>query len=167
MRCERCVSARQFALPLSDTDWVHILIGPASQSFYHAQQRRLHGVSIPHDTIIQEINMASDKDNQGSKNNQGGQSGTSNRGFASMDPAKQRAIAAEGGRAAHASGNAHEFSSEEAREAGRKGGQASHGGGSASASNKSSGSHSSSGGTRGGSSEQHSEAGRQSHKNER
>ena len=53
---------------------------------------------------------------------QGG--GTSNRGFASMDPAKQRAIAAEGGRAAHAQGVAHEFDSEEARAAGRKGGQA-------------------------------------------
>jgi general stress protein YciG len=51
-------------------------------------------------------------------------SGTSNRGFASMDPAKQRAIAAEGGRAAHAQGVAHEFDSAEAREAGRKGGQA-------------------------------------------
>jgi general stress protein YciG len=50
-------------------------------------------------------------------------SGTSNRGFASMDPARQREIASEGGRAAHASGNAHEFSSEEAREAGRKGGE--------------------------------------------
>jgi hypothetical protein len=52
---------------------------------------------------------------------QGG--GMSNRGFASMDPAKQRAIAAEGGRAAHAQGVAHEFDSEEARAAGRKGGQ--------------------------------------------
>lgn len=49
---------------------------------------------------------------------------TSNRGFASMDPEKQRAIAAEGGRAAHAQGVAHEFDSEEARAAGRKGGQA-------------------------------------------
>ena len=49
---------------------------------------------------------------------------TSSRGFASMDPEKQRAIAAEGGRAAHAQGVAHEFDSEEAREAGRKGGQA-------------------------------------------
>lgn len=48
---------------------------------------------------------------------------TSTRGFASMDPAKQRAIAAEGGRAAHAQGVAHEFDSAEAREAGRKGGQ--------------------------------------------
>ena len=55
---------------------------------------------------------------------QGG--GTSNRGFASMDPAKQRAIAAQGGRAAHAQGVAHEFDSAEAREAGRKGGMASH-----------------------------------------
>ncbi|MBN9476818.1 MAG: hypothetical protein ABS43_24550 [Bordetella sp. SCN 67-23] len=40
------------------------------------------------------------------------------RGFAAMDPQKQRAISAEGGRAAHQSGNAHEFNSEEARAAG-------------------------------------------------
>lgn len=51
-------------------------------------------------------------------------SGTSRRGFASMDEARQRAIASEGGRAAHARGTAHEFTSEEAREAGRKGGEA-------------------------------------------
>lgn len=50
----------------------------------------------------------------------------SERGFASMDPARQRAIASQGGKAAHQSGNAHEFTSEEAREAGRKGGHASH-----------------------------------------
>jgi len=56
--------------------------------------------------------------------NQGSGGGTSNRGFASMDPEKQREIAREGGRAAHASGNAHEFTSEEAAEAGRKGGEA-------------------------------------------
>ena len=54
------------------------------------------------------------------------QSGTSNRGFASMDPELQRAIASKGGKAAHQSGNAHRFTSEEAREAGRKGGQAAH-----------------------------------------
>jgi hypothetical protein len=35
-----------------------------------------------------------------------------------MDPNQQRAIASEGGRAAHRSGNAHEFTSEEARRAG-------------------------------------------------
>jgi general stress protein YciG len=64
---------------------------------------------------------------RGQDQNRGG-GDTSNRGFASMDPEKQRAIAAEGGRAAHAQGVAHEFDSEEAREAGRKGGQARGGG---------------------------------------
>ena len=49
------------------------------------------------------------------------------RGFASMDPEKQREIASKGGRAAHVQGTAHEWSSEEAREAGRKGGAASRG----------------------------------------
>ena len=49
---------------------------------------------------------------------------SSSRGFASMDPQRQREIASEGGRAAHERGTAHEFTSEEAREAGRKGGQA-------------------------------------------
>ena len=44
------------------------------------------------------------------------------RGFASMDRGKQRAIASLGGKAAHAKGTAHEWTSEEAREAGRKGG---------------------------------------------
>ncbi|HEY2376945.1 MAG TPA: KGG domain-containing protein [Gemmatimonadaceae bacterium] len=48
----------------------------------------------------------------------------SNRGFASMDRSKQREIASKGGRAAHAKGTAHEFDSDEARNAGRKGGQA-------------------------------------------
>jgi general stress protein YciG len=59
---------------------------------------------------------------------------TSNRGFAAMDDDKQREIAAEGGRAAHEQGTAHEFDSREAREAisqdrehmaeiGRKGGE--------------------------------------------
>lgn len=49
---------------------------------------------------------------------------TSNRGFASMDAKKQREIASKGGKAAHALGVAHEFSPEEARIAGRKGGEA-------------------------------------------
>jgi general stress protein YciG len=48
----------------------------------------------------------------------------SNRGFASMDRSKQREIASKGGRAAHEKGTAHQFSSNEAREAGRKGGGA-------------------------------------------
>ena len=50
------------------------------------------------------------------------------RGFASMSAEKQREIASKGGRAAHAKGTAHEWSAEEARRAGRKGGQASRGG---------------------------------------
>ena len=47
----------------------------------------------------------------------------SRRGFAAMDPEKQRAIASMGGKAAHAKGTAHQFTSEEARAAGRKGGR--------------------------------------------
>lgn len=91
--------------------------------------------------------------NKQSGGNQGGnqgegrgnkQSNTSNRGFASMDPQKQREIASEGGRAAHASGNAHEFTSEEARAAGKL----SHGGNRQSGSNNSGGK---SGGNQGGS----------------
>jgi general stress protein YciG len=45
------------------------------------------------------------------------------RGFAALDPEKQREIARLGGRAAHAQGKAHEFTSEEAKAAGRKGGE--------------------------------------------
>ncbi|SEO54510.1 KGG domain-containing protein [Nitrosovibrio sp. Nv6] len=80
--------------------------------------------------------------------------GDSKRGFASMDQAKQREIASKGGKAAHEKGTAHEFDSEEAREAGRKGGEASHGGGKGGSSSN-----------RGGSSGQHAKAGSQSHKN--
>lgn len=50
--------------------------------------------------------------------------GKSKRGFASMDEERQREIASQGGKAAHEKGTAHEFDSEEAREAGRKGGLA-------------------------------------------
>jgi general stress protein YciG len=49
-------------------------------------------------------------------------------GFASMSPEKQREIASKGGRAAHLRGTAHEWTSEEAAAAGRKGGQISRGG---------------------------------------
>lgn len=119
-------------------------------------------------------------------------SDTSKRGFASMDEDKQREIASKGGHAAHEKGTAHEFTPEEAREAGRKGGETvsqdrehmaeigreggkhSHGGGrkkenreeteettetedieDSSEETK----------TRGGTPEQHAQAGRQSHKN--
>jgi hypothetical protein len=68
--------------------------------------------------------MASEQQGGKRQGSQGGQSGSqrgsSNRGFASMDPERQRQIASQGGKAAHQSGNAHEFTSEEARAAGRK-----------------------------------------------
>lgn len=48
------------------------------------------------------------------------------RGFAAMDPKKVAEIASKGGKAAHAAGTAHQFSSEEARTAGKKGGTAAH-----------------------------------------
>src|SRR5271155_4832091 len=53
----------------------------------------------------------------------GKRSGTSNRGFASMDRERQREIASKGGRAAHQKGTAHEWTADEARVAGRKGGE--------------------------------------------
>ncbi len=48
------------------------------------------------------------------------------RGFAAMDQARVKAIASKGGKAAHAAGTAHQFNSDEARTAGRKGGMAPH-----------------------------------------
>jgi len=96
------------------------------------------------------------------ENKQGQGSG---RGFASMDESKQREVASEGGRAAHESGRAHEFSSEEAREAGRKGGDRKHMEDIGQKGGENSRGGSNAGGNRGGSSEQHAEAGRQSHKN--
>ena len=124
----------------------------------------------------------SNQGNGGNQGNQGGgkgnkqsDQGTSNRGFA-MDPEQQREIASEGGRAAHAAGTAHEFTSEEARRAGsmshkNDGSQQSGAGGSRSGGGNEEGgrggSGGGSGGTRGGTPEQHAEAGRQSHKNDR
>src|SRR5690349_17269120 len=60
----------------------------------------------------------------------GGQGGSQSgeRGFAAMDDEKQREIASKGGQAAHEKGTAHEFTSEEAREAGKKGGGGGQGG---------------------------------------
>ncbi|AFY45329.1 KGG domain-containing protein [Nostoc sp. PCC 7107] len=111
-------------------------------------------------------------------------SDTSKRGFASMDEDKQREIASKGGHAAHEKGTAHEFTSEEAREAGRKGGETvsqdrehmaeigreggkhSHGGGRKKQQDDADDAQDTeSKGTQGGTSEQHAEAGRQSHKN--
>jgi general stress protein YciG len=54
----------------------------------------------------------------------GGRMTTGKRGFASMDRNRQREIASKGGKLAHLRGQAHEWTPEEAREAGRKGGSA-------------------------------------------
>jgi len=72
---------------------------------------------------LDNMNNLDNKDNMGSIDNIRRQVNTSTRGFASMDPERQRQIAREGGRAAHMKGTAHEFTSEEARNAGRKGGE--------------------------------------------
>ncbi len=99
--------------------------------------------------------------------------GKSERGFASMDDQKQREIASKGGKAAHERGTAHEFTSEEARMAGRKGGEAvsqnrahmaeiGRRGGEASHGSRN-GNNGGNGSSRGGSHAQHVQAGRQSH----
>ena len=51
---------------------------------------------------------------------------TSRRGFAALNPEERRRIASRGGKAAHASGNAHRYTSEEARKYGSLGGKAAH-----------------------------------------
>ncbi|WP_197714674.1 KGG domain-containing protein [Nitrosomonas supralitoralis] len=106
----------------------------------------------------------------------GTQDNDSNKGFASMDEDKQREISSKGGKAAHEQGTAHEFDSEEAREAGSKGGQHSSGN-TQNASNSSSrltqessnsdsdDDNNSSSSSSGGSSDDHARAGNQSHKN--
>jgi len=124
------------------------------------------------------------------KNTQNTNQGTSNRGFASMDEDTQRKIASQGGQAAHQKGTAHEFTSEEAREAGRKGGEAvsqdrqhmadigrkggeAHGGSQQQSAQRHQGQEhqghqgqgNQGGSQRGGTSEQHAKAGSQSHKN--
>jgi uncharacterized protein len=52
----------------------------------------------------------------------------SGRGFRGLSPEKRREISSKGGKAAHQRGTAHQFTSEEARSAGRKGGTISRGG---------------------------------------
>jgi general stress protein YciG len=69
------------------------------------------------------MNQSDRPDQQHHQSGTQGQQGTparSGRGFAGMDRERQREIASQGGRAAHASGNAHQFTSEEARAAGSK-----------------------------------------------
>ena len=68
--------------------------------------------------------MSNNPDNSQNADSRSQRQASGRRGFASMDPERQRQIASRGGKAAHASGNAHQFNATEAREAGRKGGLA-------------------------------------------
>ena len=81
----------------------------------------LHSVGLASTKTPRELNVF-DRPGDGGRNNVAKE----DRGFASMDRAKQREIASKGGKAAHQKGTAHEWTSEEARDAGRKGGIASH-----------------------------------------
>lgn len=67
---------------------------------------------------FESVNEQQQENSNGSSNGR-----KSNRGFAAMSPERQKQIASEGGRAAHKQGVAHEWNSDEARKAGRKGGQ--------------------------------------------
>ena len=63
------------------------------------------------------------------RNEGGNKGGNSERGFGAMDKEQQREIESKGGKASHErGGSGHEFTSEEAREAGKKGGESSGGG---------------------------------------
>jgi general stress protein YciG len=66
---------------------------------------------------------SSNEQQETSSNGSNGNGRKSSRGFAAMSPERQRQIASEGGRAAHKLGVAHEWNSDEARKAGKKGGQ--------------------------------------------
>jgi len=77
---------------------------------------------MAHENLNHQAEGQHERGQQESSASQGQSPKKSNRGFASMDPAKQKEIASKGGRAAHEKGTAHQFTPDEAREAGRKGG---------------------------------------------
>jgi general stress protein YciG len=86
--------------------------------------------ALPRGTVVALVGLETTKENNAEQDRGGGPREANvakeDRGFASMDRAKQREIASKGGKAAHQKGTAHEWTSEEARDAGRKGGIASH-----------------------------------------
>lgn len=79
------------------------------------------GASTLHEQHTAEPSLTGNGANIGESITQ--EKGTAHRGFAAMDSEKQKRIASEGGRAAHRQGVAHEWNRDEAKEAGRKGGQ--------------------------------------------
>jgi general stress protein YciG len=76
-------------------------------------------------TFIADENNTSDTE-RSSENESTEERRPRRRGFAAMDRDRVREIASKGGKAAHAAGTAHQFTSDEARVAGRKGGMAPH-----------------------------------------
>ena len=123
-----CAGVRDAACVLGMKVAAVSVSGPAIAA--DPQALRFNPHPATQDPTQQEYDVPNRNQNQGNHGDDGRSS--KGRGFAGMDAAQQRQIASAGGRAAHASGHAHEFSSEEAREAGRKGGEArsqrSHGG---------------------------------------
>jgi general stress protein YciG len=105
--------------------------GKGNQGFASMDDEKQREIAAKGGRASQGGNSKDDDMNQGKSKNASDKESDGNRsggqGFAGMDEERQREIASMGGKAAHASGNAHEFTSEEAREAGRKGGQASQG----------------------------------------
>ena len=85
------------------------------------RERQRDVISEPGRSASGSISASSNVNGSGGSGSNGRKSA---RGFASMDSSKQKEIASKGGRAAHAKGTAHEFDSNEARAAGRKGGMA-------------------------------------------
>lgn len=85
-------------------------------------EQRGQELSSSSDQRMPDMSRANSNDEEGRDQNTE-RKRTANRGFAAMDREKQKRIASEGGRAAHRQGVAHEWSRDEAREAGRKGGQ--------------------------------------------
>ncbi len=102
-------------------DSLRIVDGRTSVRVYSKKSNARYGTVCAILPIIMAEDMYDDNEyeDQNSNNNRGGKA----RGFAAMDPKKQRKIASLGGKAAHAKGTAHEFTPEEAKRAGKKGGE--------------------------------------------
>ena len=82
------------------------------------------GFSAQQNPTGRQANTDQSENKQNQPGSQGSVSRGAPRGFAAMDPEAQRRIASEGGRASHQSGRGHQWTSVEARAAGRKGGEA-------------------------------------------
>ena len=94
-----------------------------SQDRQDQQPRERGSMDNQQAPVIRTSGDMEDLEQNSDQRSQPGNGRTSNRGFAAMSPEKQKQIASEGGRAAHRQGVAHEWNSDEARMAGRKGGQ--------------------------------------------